>query len=51
MTEQEKLVTFDKWCEKCKHYDKKESEDPCWDCLCNPVNVYSHKPVKWEEKK
>ena len=45
-----KIVEFDKWCEKCKYYDKKESEDPCWDCLCNTVNFASNKPTKWEEK-
>ena len=49
MTEQNKLVTFDIYCEKCKHKDKAESEDPCWDCLADPVNVYSHKPTKFEE--
>lgn len=50
MLENTKIVEFYKWCEKCKYYDKKESEDPCWDCLCDPVNVASHKPTKWEER-
>lgn len=45
-----KIVDFDKYCKTCEHRDKKESEDPCWDCLNEPVNSESHKPVKWEEK-
>lgn len=45
-----KIVDFDKWCEKCKYYEKSESDDPCWDCLCDPVHYASHKPTKWEEK-
>ena len=24
-------------------------EEPCYDCLAEPVNQYSHKPVKYEE--
>ena len=48
--EYEKMVEFDKWCEKCKNYDKKESDDPCFDCLSDPVNYATRKPTKWEEK-
>ena len=51
MLERMKIVEFDEWCKKCKHYEKPESEDPCWDCLCDPVNSASHKPTKWEEIK
>lgn len=45
-----KEVYFDVYCAQCKHRDKTEVEDPCWDCLDNPVNVYSHKPVKFEKR-
>ena len=45
-----KEVYYWKWCSTCAHKDKKESEDPCWDCLNEPVNAESHKPVKWERK-
>ena len=45
-----KEVYFDKYCKTCEHHNKKESEDPCWDCLNEPVNAESHKPIKWEEK-
>ena len=43
-------VLFDKYCKTCKHEKLDETEDPCNECLENPVNLYSQKPVKWEEK-
>lgn len=46
----EKIVEFGEYCGTCKHEDLPESEDPCYDCLENPVNIDSHKPVKWEPK-
>lgn len=45
-----KEVYFDKYCETCKHREKAEADDPCDECLAEPVNVYSHKPIKWEAK-
>lgn len=45
-----KEVDFHKYCKKCKHQKKSESEDPCWDCLDQPVNEDSHKPIYFEEK-
>lgn len=51
MFQRAKLVRFDEWCKKCKHAEKKESEDPCWDCLCNTVNYATRKPTKWEDAK
>lgn len=47
----EKEVYFDIWCHSCKHAEKKESEEPCLDCLYRPMNYDSHKPVYWEENK
>lgn len=46
----EKFVDFSEYCKKCIHKDKEEAEDPCYECLENPVNIGSHKPVKFEEK-
>lgn len=46
----DKIVEFNKYCSKCKNYEKSEQEDPCFECLENPVNLGSHKPVKFEEK-
>ena len=50
MENKTKIVDFHKYCKKCKHRDKHESEDPCWDCLDQPVNEDSHKPIYFEEK-
>lgn len=44
-----KIVDYDIWCEKCKHKDLKETEDPCDRCLQEPVNDDSRKPTEWEE--
>jgi len=44
-----KLVEFEKWCAKCAYKNKKEEEDPCWDCLVTPVNEDSHKPVMFKD--
>lgn len=43
-------VDFHQYCERCMHFDKEEWEDPCWECLENPVNVNSQKPIRYEEK-
>ena len=46
-----KEVYFDKYCETCEFKDRKEYEDPCYECLAETVNLYSHKPVYWREEK
>ena len=43
-----KEVYFDKHCKTCKHSKKNEKEDPCNECLEEPMNQNSHKPVHWE---
>lgn len=43
-------VYFDQYCETCKHEELKEMSQPCIECLENPINFGSHKPVMWEEK-
>lgn len=45
-----KEVYFDKYCKTCKYKEKKDSEHPCHECLDEPINLHSHKPVKWEAK-
>lgn len=45
-----KEVYFDKYCKTCMHEKTNEQDDPCYECLHHPTNVYSHKPIKWEEK-
>lgn len=45
-----KEVYFDKYCKTCKYKKKKDTEEPCDECLDNPINLNSHRPVNWEEK-
>lgn len=45
-----KEVYFGEYCKNCKYWEKKENETPCDECLENPVNLYSHKPVNYKEK-
>ena len=44
-----KEVRFDIYCKQCKSKDKRENEDPCWDCLENGFNYDSHKPINFEQ--
>lgn len=45
-----KEVYFDKYCQTCKYEKTSDADDPCDECLDNPGNIDSHKPVKWKEK-
>lgn len=44
-----KEVLFNEYCAKCKFYKVKETDDPCNDCLDEPANEDSHKPVYFKE--
>ena len=44
-----KEVDFETYCETCEHKDLKENFDPCNDCLGEPMNANSEKPVYWKE--
>ena len=46
----EKFVDFDCYCKKCEYWEVSDDKDPCDECLENPVNWYSHKPVNFKEK-
>ena len=50
MEPQYKEVYFNQYCKICTHKDTPESEDPCHECLNNPVNLYSHRPTEWKEE-
>lgn len=50
MDEGYKEVYFHEYCKLCKYKDLKDTEDPCNECLSEPANLYSHKPVKYKEK-
>lgn len=45
-----KEVYFHQYCKSCKHKDVKDTDEPCNECLDNPTNLYSHKPVNWAKK-
>ncbi|NLD50544.1 MAG: hypothetical protein GX660_25665 [Clostridiaceae bacterium] len=45
----EKIVYFWDYCHKCKHKSVKDYDDPCDECLHNPTNEDSHKPINYEE--
>lgn len=50
MDEFYKEVFFWEYCKTCKYEKLAGNTDPCCSCLDEPVNLYSHKPVNWEEK-
>lgn len=50
MEQHDKLVYFKDYCAKCRYANESEVDDPCFDCLADPTNTDSHKPVKFEEK-
>lgn len=47
---EEKGVYLDQYCKSCKHHGLEESKDPCNDCLAEPSNTNSHKPMNYESK-
>lgn len=46
-----RFVEFEKYCNKCKHKELKDTDEPCNTCLDNPANEDSRKPNYFEEKK
>lgn len=50
MDHEYKEVYFEQYCCFCEHWDTKENENPCEECLDNPTNFQSHKPINYEEK-
>ena len=49
MTENDMKEVDFTYCLKCRHWTNSETEDPCNECLSNPANLNSHKPVRFEE--
>ena len=48
MDGQTKEVYFDQYCKTCKSSLIPEGNEPCAECLENPTNEYSHKPVNYK---
>lgn len=45
-----KEVYFHEYCKTCKHETLKEPEKPCDECLSEPTNLNTHRPVHYEKK-
>lgn len=43
-------VKFGEFCKKCEYEKLAENEAPCCECLDEPINLYSSKPVYYKEK-
>lgn len=43
-------VRFDLYCKKCKYEQCNNYESPCEECLDTPKNLYSEKPINFEEQ-
>lgn len=50
MDEHTKEVYFNVYCETCAFSEVFDWMDPCDECLSNPSNIDSHKPVEYKEK-
>jgi len=48
MNEGYKEVYFHEHCKTCVNCDCSNSDEPCNECLDNPINLHSHKPIKYE---
>lgn len=44
------IVDYEKYCPLCAYENAPEGEDPCAQCLSEPVNQDSRKPICWKEK-
>ena len=45
-----KEVYFNEYCSSCRYSNDRESSEICGECLDEPYNYDSHKPVNYEEK-
>lgn len=46
----DKEVDFHTYCATCEYQKLGDDEEPCCDCLDEPKNSYSRKPVMWKAK-
>lgn len=45
-----KEVYFYEYCKTCKYRAVKNVDEPCNECLSEPTNLNTHRPVKYEKK-
>jgi hypothetical protein len=43
-----KEVYFHEYCKSCRHIKVANTEMPCDECLTEPINLNTHRPVKYE---
>lgn len=48
--QKEKEVFFCDYCHKCEFNELSDQKEPCCDCIAQPSNINSHKPVYFKEK-
>lgn len=46
----DKEAYFYMYCPRCSYYSLPETDDPCDECLAQPVNEDSHKPLYFKAK-
>lgn len=45
-----KEVYYHEYCTKCQYYEKDKITDRCEECMSEPINLHTHKPMKFEVK-
>ena len=50
MENEYQFVEFNEFCPKCKYGDLDGFQDPCNDCLTNPANYGTTKPINFVDK-
>lgn len=45
----QKIVDFE-YCKTCEHKNTHDFLDPCHECLNNPTNTYSKRPVNYKQE-
>ena len=45
-----KLVEYEGKCQTCEHRDVLPDEEPCDECISNPVRDVSHTPINYKPK-
>lgn len=46
----DKEVFYYEYCSKCKYWPLNEDDEPCDECLNQPYNEHSHKPIMFKPK-
>jgi hypothetical protein len=45
-----KEAYYHEYCNKCKYCETSDAEDPCNDCLNQPFNYDTHRPINYKPK-